>query len=283
MQWFQEYSFFKKFTQGFKVKKVLHSEQSTFQKIDVLETESVGKLLLLDGKCMVSEIDEFVYHEAIAHIPAMVKRNIKNVLIIGGGDGGVVREFVKYPEIKNIELVEIDERVIKVSEIYFPECTSGLKDPRVKILPQDGIAYVKNTQTKYDIIVVDSTDPEDFAEGLFTAEFYKDIFNALTDDGIMVNQTENPFLDQYDINKIYQNMRRSFPHVSSFYAPMIIYPGVFWTFGFCSKKYSATDFDAQKISFMNSLERNLKWYNMNWHQGAFKLSNFHLKKIGLKS
>jgi spermidine synthase len=281
--WITEKSYHNTFSMGFKVKAHLHSEKSPYQQIDVFDTDAVGKLLLLDGKTMVSDKDEFVYHEVVSHIPCMVARSVKKVLIIGGGDGGVVREFVKHPEIERIDLVEIDERVIEVSKIYFPHCTSGLSDKRVRVLPQDGFAFIKKAKKEYDIIVVDSTDPVDFASGLFTDEFYQDVFNALTDEGIMMNQTENPFLDEWGIKNIYNNMRRVFPIVYSFNAPMLIYPGVFWTFGFSSKKYRPTDLNPNKIPFMTLLQRNLSWYNMDWHKSAFSLSNFHKKLIGQES
>lgn len=278
--WFYERSFHGKFAMGWKANKVLHSEQSKFQKIDVIQTDACGKLLLLDGKTMVSDLDEFVYHEVMAHIPYMVSRNCSNVLIIGGGDGGVVREFTKHEDIKSIDLVEIDERVIEVSKKFFPECTSGLSDKRVTIHAKDGFEFIKSKKNHYDIIVVDSTDPVDFASGLFTSEFYLDIYNALTDDGIMMNQTENPFLDEYGIKNIYRNMRSAFPYVSSFTAPMSIYPGVFWTFGFSSKRFLGTNINPDKIQKMYGLQRTLKWYNMDWHRGAFSISNFHKRKIG---
>lgn len=279
--WFYERSFHNNFSMGWRVKSILHSEQSKFQKIEVLDTHAVGKLLLLDGKTMVSDLDEFVYHEVMAHIPYMVARKCAKVLIIGGGDGGVVREFAKHKDIQQIDLVEIDERVIEVSKKYFPDCTSALDDPRVNILTQDGFAFIKKQKDQYDVIVIDSTDPEDFASGLFTNEFYQDVYDALTSDGIMMNQTENPFLDQYNVKKIYHNMQKAFPFVQSFTAPMSIYPGVFWTFGFSSKKHTATNLDPLKVQTMDSLQRSLKWYNMDWHRAAFALSNFHKKKIGL--
>lgn len=278
--WMIEEFFHNQYAQGFKVKAHLHSEQSKFQKIDVYDTEAVGRLLLLDGKTMVSDKDEFVYHEVVSHIPYMVSRSCKKVLIIGGGDGGVVREFVKHADIERIDLVEIDERVIEVSKIYFPDCTSGLSDKRVRVLPEDGFAFIKRAKAEYDIIVVDSTDPVDFASGLFTDEFYQDVYNALTEEGIMMNQTENPFLDEFGIKNIYNNMRKVFPIVNSFNAPMLIYPGVYWTFGFSSKKYRATDINPAKTQNMHTLERSLKWYNMDWHRGTFSISNFHKKMIG---
>jgi spermidine synthase len=217
----------------------------------------------------------------MAHIPYMVSQKCENVLIIGGGDGGVVREFAKHKSIKQIDLVEIDERVIEVSREYFPECTSSLDDKRVNILTQDGFAFIKSKKNEYDIIIIDSTDPEDFASGLFTTEFYTDVYNALTSDGIMMNQTENPFLDEWDVKRIYNNMKKAFPFVQSFTAPMSIYPGVFWTFGFSSKKLMGNRINREKTREMEKIQRDLKWYNMDWHRGAFAISNFHKKKTGL--
>ena len=280
--WFYEKSFFNKFSMGWKVKAHLHSEQSEFQKIDVIDTDAVGRMLLLDGKTMVSDLDEFVYHEVMAHIPYMISRKCDKVLIIGGGDGGVVREFSKHKSIKQIDLVEIDERVIEVSKKFFPNCTVALEDPRVNILTQDGFAFIKSKKNEYDIIIIDSTDPEDFASGLFTTEFYSDVYNALTDDGIMMNQTENPFLDEYGVKKIYSNMKNSFPIVQSFTAPMSIYPGVFWTFGYSSKKYKGTNINSEKRLEISGIEKNLKWYNTEWHKAAFSISNFHKKLTGLE-
>lgn len=281
--WIIEESFRNTFSMGFKTTAHLHSEKSEYQQIDVYETDSVGRLLLLDGKTMVSNKDEFVYHEVVSHLPYMVTRQCKNVLIIGGGDGGVVREFVKHPDIQRIDLVEIDERVIEVSKKYFPECTSGLSDPRVRVLCQDGFAFIKKAKKEYDIVVIDSTDPVDFASALFTDSFYQDVYNSLTDEGIMMNQTENPFLDEFGVKEIYNNMRKVFPVVRSVTAPMLIYPGVFWTWGFSSKKYGPTDLNPARLNHMAAVERNLLWYNTDWHRGAFSISNFHKRMIGQES
>lgn len=278
--WFTEKYFHQDVATSFRVKSVLHSEKSEYQKIEVLETHGVGRLLLLDGKTMVSERDEFVYHEVMGHIPTMVHPNPKNVLIIGGGDGGIVREFVKHPNLERIDLVEIDERVIEVSKTYFPDCTSGLSDRRVNVRPQDGVEYIKSFKNFFDIIIIDSTDPEDFAAGLFTKEFYTYVSEALTENGIMMAQTENPFYDEWGIKKFYDNLREVYPVVASFTGPMLIYPGVFWTFAFASKGVKPTAINESRVPFMEKLQENLKWYNMDWHRGAFNLSNIHKKVTG---
>ena len=261
----------------FKIKKILLQEQSPWQKIEVVETETVGKMLILDGKTMISEHDEFIYHEVMSHIPYMASPKTRKVLIIGGGDGGMVREFVKHPEIDQIDLVEIDQRVIDVSKEFFPQCASGLDDPRVSIITKDGIEFVSQQKNKYDIIVIDSTDPVDFAKGLFTDKFYKAVYNALTDHGIMTAQTENIFYDEYGIKDIYDNLRRAFPVVQSFWGPIAIYPGVFWTYAFASKGIKGTDIIPEKREHMKNVEKTCKWYNLEWHETAFKLSNLHKK------
>jgi spermidine synthase len=282
--WLTESFHHDSYSTGIAINRKLHSEQTQYQKIDVYETKSFGNLLTLDDKTMVCDLDEFVYHEVMAHVPLSVLPKCEHVLIIGGGDGGIVRELVKYPTIKHIDLVEIDERVVRVSETYFPDCTSGLKDPRVSVHFADGFIFLDNVirdQFKYDLIIVDSTDPEDFASNLFTSDFYGKVKQALAPHGILMNQTENPFLDTYGIKNIYDNLRANFKSVHSFSAPMLIYPGVFWTFGFSSNSVSPLDFNAKTVEFTKTIEKSFKWYNTDWHQGCFRLSNFHKRKIGL--
>lgn len=268
------------YVQGFKVKKKLFETQSKYQKITVVDTEAVGRLLLLDGKTMVSDADEFVYHELMGHIPLMTVANAKHILIIGGGDGGIVREVVKHPDIESVTLVEIDEEVVTVSKEFFPDCTSGLSHPKVKLVMEDGAAFLKNSSQLYDVIIIDSTDPENFASTLFTKEFYQTVKNKLTANGIMMAQTENPFLDTYSIKSIYDNLRSNFKNVFSLSAPMLIYPGVYWSFAYCSENTMPTKLREDKTAFMNTLAPSLKWYNPEWHLGAFQISNFHKRKIG---
>ncbi|MBF0298032.1 MAG: polyamine aminopropyltransferase [Oligoflexia bacterium] len=283
MNEFTEYWYHQTLGLRVKIKAHLHSEQSKYQKIDVYETEGIGKLLTLNGKTMVSEIDEFIYHEIMAHVPCAVARKNSKVLIIGGGDGGVVREFAKHNDVQSIDLVEIDDRVIEISKKYFPQCTSALGDPRVKIHARDGAEFIKERKNYYDIIIVDSTDPEDFALGLFTEKFYREISEALTSEGIMMAQTENPILDEFEIKKFYDNLRAVFPVVESFSAPIIIYPGVYWSFAFASKCFHGTDLnpDSTKKNKLKQIEKDCRWYNSNWHIGTFALSNLHRKQVGM--
>ncbi|MDH4467395.1 MAG: polyamine aminopropyltransferase [Bacteriovoracaceae bacterium] len=282
--WLYENFHHDSYSTGIAIKRKLHSEQSQYQKIEVFETKSFGNLLTLDGKTMVCDLDEFVYHEVMAHIPYAVLPKCESVLIIGGGDGGIVRELVKHKSIKQIDLVEIDERVVRVCQEFFPDCTSGLSDKRVTTHFADGFVFIDNVlrdKLLYDLVIVDSTDPEDFASQLFTSDFYGKVKRILAPHGILMNQTENPFLDTYGIKNIYANLREHFKNVHSFSAPMLIYPGVFWTFGFSSMESIPTEFNIAHVNELQTFESTLKWYNTNWHQGCFRLSNFHKNIIGI--
>src|SRR5699024_40718 len=168
-----------------RVERQLYSGQSEFQRIDVFESPEFGRFLTLDGYMMLTERDEFIYHEMITHVPLAVHPKVKRVLVIGAGDGGVIRELVRYPEIEDIDLVEIDELVVEVCRKYLPQTACRLDDPRVHIHYEDGLKYIRSCENEYDLILVDSTDPFGPGEGLFTREFYGNCFKALKDDGIM--------------------------------------------------------------------------------------------------
>ena len=187
-----------------RVKETLYSKKSQFQQIDVIDTYDFGKVLVIDGWTMITEKDEFIYHEMITHVPMMVNKDIKNVLVIGAGDGGTVRELTRFNSIEKIDMVELDEEVVKAAREYLPFTSCKLDDSRVNLYFQDGIKFVENKKNLYDLIIVDSTDPIGPGEGLFTKEFYKNCYDALTDKGILVNQGESPY---YDMNR--KEMKRS--------------------------------------------------------------------------
>ena len=174
-----------------RVDEQLYSGHSEFQRIDVFESQEFGRFLVLDGYIMLTEKDEFIYHEMIVHVPMAVHPNVKKVLVIGAGDGGAIRELARYPEIEHIDLVEIDEQVIQVSRQFLPRTSCKLDDERVHIYYEDGLRFVRSREDEYDLIIVDSTDPFGPGEGLFTKEFYGNCYKALKEDGIMVNQHES--------------------------------------------------------------------------------------------
>ena len=179
-----------------KVERQLYSGQSDYQRIDVFESREFGRFLILDGCMMLTEKDEFIYHEMITHVPMAVNPNIRKILVIGAGDGGVVRELARYDTVEHIDMVEIDPLVVEVSRKYLPQTAGALDDPRVSIHYEDGLRYVRTRENEYDLIIVDSTDPFGPGEGLFTKEFYGNCYKALTEDGIMVNQCESPFYEE---------------------------------------------------------------------------------------
>lgn len=256
------------------VDKQLFSMKSPFQRIDVFESRDFGRFLTLDGFLMLTEKDEFIYHEMIVHVPMCVHPRVRDVLVIGAGDGGVLRELSHYDEIAHIDLVEIDEAVIEACKKWLPQTAVGFKNPKVQVYHQDGLKFVRKKETAYDLVIVDSTDPFGPGEGLFTKEFYGNCFKALRDDGIMVNQHESPFYenDALAMQRAHKRIVESFEVSRVYQAHIPTYPSGHWLFGFASKKYHPVhDMDAKRWQ-----ERNIKtrYYNTNLHKGAFYLPNY---------
>ena len=254
-----------------RVERQLFYGQSDFQRIDVFESKEFGRFLTLDGYMMLTEKDEFIYHEMITHVPMAVHPDVKRVLVVGAGDGGVVRELCGYSTIKEIDMVEIDPLVVEVCRKYLPQTSCRLDDPRVNIYYEDGLKFIRSKQGEYDLIIVDSTDPFGPGEGLFTREFYGNCYKALKDDGIMVNQHESPFYtqDAYACQRAHKRIVESFPISRVYQVHIPTYPSGHWLFGFASKKYHPVkDLNAAK---WNMLGINAKYYTSKLHKGAFAL------------
>ena len=257
-----------------KVEKQLYSSKSKYQQIDVFESVEFGTFLTLDGYMMMTEKDEFIYHEMIIHTPMAVHPNVENVLVIGAGDGGACRELCKYKTIKHIDVVEIDGEVIDVCRKYLPQTACGFDDDRVTIHIQDGLKFVRKCNDKYDLVIVDSTDPFGPGEGLFTKEFYGNCYKALKEDGIMVNQHESPFyeVDAIAMQRAHKRIVESFPISRVYQAHIPTYPSGHWLFGFASKKYKpVVDLRAD---WWNELDIKTDYYNTNLHKGSFYLPNY---------
>ena len=220
-----------------------YSAQSDFQRIEIFSTPEFGDILVLDDRIMLTQKDEFIYHEMISHVPMAVNPDIKNVLVIGAGDGGTVRELTKYKSIQNIDMVEIDRMVVDACKEFLPTVASKLNDSRVHIFIDDGLRFVRTVENKYDLIIVDSTDPFGPGEGLFTAEFYGNCYKALTSDGILVNQHESPFYNTYakSMKQAHKKILQFFPVVKVYQAHIPTYPSGHWLFGFASKKFHPTN------------------------------------------
>lgn len=257
-----------------KVDKMIYSAQSDFQRIDIFESKEFGRFLTLDGLMMVNEKDEFIYHDMITHIAMATNPNIKRVLIIGGGDGGTAREVARYKSIEQIDMVEIDELVVKASIEYLQYTACSLDDKRVNLYYEDGIKFIKKNKNYYDLILVDSTDPIGPGEGLFTEAFYKDAYDALTSEGILINQNESPFYASYqhEMKRAQSKIKKVFPIAMAYQYHMPTYPSGHWLFGFASKKYHPiNDFNAEAWL---KLGLKTKYYNVDLHKGCFAIPTY---------
>lgn len=274
--------FYKEITpQGFgiaiKAGKILFSQQSKFQKVEIFETHSaLGRVLTLDDLMMTTEGDEYHYHEMIAHIPMINHKCPKSVLVIGGGDGGTVREVLKHKTVEKVVLCEIDGMVIDVCRKFLPTISCGLDDPRVEIKIEDAIEFIKDKKQQYDIVLIDSTDPMGAGEGLFTEEFYTDVKNSLKKGGIVSAQSESPFVNKEEIKKMYHLLKKVFPVCSSYTSNIPTYPGGYWAWAFCSV-------DVEPLSYMDEsrcleITKTCKIYNKDYHIARFALPEY-LKEL----
>lgn len=256
------------------VDRQLYSGKSEFQRIDIFDSSEFGRFLTLDGYMMLTEKDEFIYHEMIVHVPMAVHPMAKNILVIGGGDGGTVRELLRYPTVETVDLVEIDELVVEVCKKYLPQTAGCFGDKRINFYFEDGLKFVRHCENQYDLIIVDSTDPFGPGEGLFTKEFYGNCYKALKEDGIMVNQHESPFYDDdaYAMQRAHKRIYDSFPISRVYQANIPTYPSGHWLFGFASKKYHPIK-DANLVTW-NTLGLKTRYYNTQLHVGAFALPNY---------
>ena len=257
-----------------KVHKHLFTAQSEFQRIDIFESLEFGKFLTLDGLMMVTEKDEFIYHDMIVHVPMATNPKIKKVLVIGAGDGGTVRELTRYESIEQIDMVEIDKLVVDACKEFIPQTASKLDDSRVNIFYEDGLKFVRSKQNEYDLIIVDSTDPFGPGEGLFTKEFYGNCFNALRENGIIVNQHESPYYERYaqSMKRAHKRIEEFFPICRVYQAHIPTYPCGHWLFGFASKKLDPLKALDEKA--WNALQINTKYYNTELHKGCFALPTY---------
>ncbi len=252
-----------------RIKRTLHTEQTDFQKLDMIETEEFGNMLVLDGMVMTTEKDEFVYHEMVAHPALFTHPNPENVLVVGGGDGGVIREILKHDKVKKATLVEIDGKVIEYSKKYLPSIAGKLDDPRVDVQVDDGFMHIIKSKNVYDVIMVDSTEPVGPAAPLFERGFYQGIYEALKEDGIFVAQTDNPWFKEDLIRKVNKDVKEIFPITKVYIANIPTYPSGMWTFTMGSKKY-----DPEQINATGLQEIETKYYTPRLHNAAFVLPKF---------
>ena len=259
------------------VKEVLEKKTSSYQDIVVLDTAPFGRMLVLDGFIQVTEIDEFIYHEMIVHVPLVTHGKPENILIVGGGDGGSVREALRHPTVKKVTLVEIDREVVEVSRRFFPEISASLSDARVSVIYEDGVSFLqdqaKDQAASYDVIVVDSTEPVGPAESLFSYQFYDNAAKALHRDGVLVAQTESPFHNRQLVYSSYQYIKELFPVADLYLAPVPSYPGGLWSFALGSLKKDPRQCQYAETSTKDAL-KDCRYYSSQMHGSAFALPPF---------
>lgn len=254
-----------------KANNVLEKIISPFQEICVVDSQAFGKVLINDGIIMLTEADETGYHEMIAHVPLCVHFSPQNVLVIGGGDGGTVREIIKHTQVKKVDVCEIDKKVIEVCQKHFPNLANSFDDDRVNTYFQDGAQFLKKRESYYDIIIVDSSDPIGPGTTLFSEQFYHSLFKALKEDGIAVTQLESLFWHTDFIKNSFQFIKKIFPISYYYYTMVPTYPSGVIGFGFCSKKYHPiNDFIPDRVKQLS----DLKYYHIDIHKAAFVLPSF---------
>lgn len=271
--WFSEYHT-PNVRNSLRVDRQLYSKQSEYQRIDIFETPEFGRVLTLDGNVMLTERDEFIYNEMITHVPMAVHPGIRNILVIGAGDGGVVTELTRYDRVENIDLVEMDPMVVEACRAFLPGNASRLDDRRVHIYFENALKFIRRRADTYDLIIVDSTDPFGPSEVYFTKEFYGNCYNALKEDGIMVNQQGSPFFkhDAEEMQRSHKRIVSTFPISRVYQAHIPTYAAGYWCFGFASKKYHPTD--NLDVEAWKSLNLRTKYYTPKLHVGAFALPAF---------
>ena len=271
--WFSEFHT-KDVKHSLRVTRHLYAKKSDYQQIDIFETPEFGRVLVLDGNVMLTERDEFIYDEMITHVPMAVHPNIRDILVIGAGDGGVVRELTRYDRVRRIDLVEMDPQVVEACREFLPGNACRMDDRRVHIHFENALRFIRSREAAYDLIIVDSTDPFGPSEGLFTREFYGSCFNALREDGIMVNQQGSPFYaeDAEAMQRSHKRIVNTFPISKVYQAHIPTYAAGYWLFGFASKKYHPiNDLNAESWSALNLRTR---YYTPRLHVGAFALPAF---------
>lgn len=264
--WFTEYQT-SKMKLSLRITAILRNVKTKYQQLLVVETEQYGRALILDGALMFTDQNEFTYHEMMVHPLLTSHPDPRRILVVGGGDGGCVREIVKHDCVEEVYLVDIDEEVIEASREFFPAVSEGLRDERVKIRPMDALQFIKDHPGAFDVIIVDSTDPVDFAVGLFQAPFYRDVASALRGQGMVVAQTESPFVNKDLLAYTFGQMGSVFPQMSLCWGAMPTYPTGAWT-------YSIGSLGPDPRVILRSPSARTHYYSPEIHQAAFILPPF---------
>ena len=254
---------------GIQTTALVHSEKSRYQTVTVHDTAGHGRLLTLDNMVMLTELDEFVYHELLAHVPLCVHPDPRQVLVVGGGDGGSVREVLAHPSVERVVQCEIDERVTRVCQELIPSVAGKLGDPRVELVFADAAAYVKDHPRSFDVILVDSSEPIGPAAALFKPDFFQSLATALRPGGAISCQAESPFYAPEVVRELFGSARESFAEVHGYYGVIPTYPGGGWVFCLASQTLRPDAFDRERAGALAS-----RYYSPAVATGAFALPPF---------
>jgi spermidine synthase len=260
---------------SYEVEKVIFKGKSTYQDVLVIENPHFGKMLVLDGIVQLTERDEFLYHEMLAHVVMHAHPNPRRIVVIGGGDGGVVREVLKHDTVEKVYFVEIDEEVINVSKRFFPTVSAGVEDPRVEIRIMDGADFMKKVPSSVDVIIVDSTDIIGFARSLFRKDFFDDVRRSLTDEGMFVTHCESLHFHKDIVVEIHNTIKGVFPVVDLYTAPIATYPGNWWAFTIGSMRLNPRE-------MRRPLEIQTRYYDDEIHEQAFLTRKLYQKLLARK-
>lgn len=249
-----------------RVKDLIHTEKTPYQDLLIADTYEYGRTLMLDGAYQLTERDEFTYSEMMSHVPICAHPAPKNVMIIGGGDGAIMREVLKHSCVRKCTLIDIDERVIESSKEYMPFAGCSFSDSRADVKCMDAMKYIRETNERYDVVIIDSTDPVDFAAGLFQSGFYEDVKRVMTDSAMLTELTESPFTDTDLMVQAIREMRKVFPCVKMYWGVVPTYPSGMWTYGLASMRECSCE-PVRSVA-------PTKYYTNEIHRASFILPPF---------
>jgi len=274
--WFDE-TYGGKIRFGLRLKRSLYQGKSEFQTVDVVETEEFGRALALEDAWMTSERDEAHYHEMIVHPALTTAKKIARVLVIGGGDGGTIREVLRHPEVEHVTMVELDKLVTDVCKEHLTSFGVPWNDPRLDLQFGDGIAYLNNYQGElYDVILIDGSDPVGPAEGLYASPFYASVRRCLVPGGVVASQTESPIAMAEDFARIVKTLRTSFTRAEPYFVPIPLYPSGMWSFTYASDSVDPMQLDEARAA---RIEQDARYYNRDIHRAAFAQPSFVRKLL----
>ena len=272
--WFEE-KLFPHVRQTFEITRVLYRQRTEHQDLMIFETPTYGRVLALDDIIQVTEKDEFVYHEMMTHVPILAHGRARKVLIIGGGDGGILREALKHA-VDKVTMVEIDRFVVDLCTKYMPSIgAKAFKDKRTDLVIDDGARFVAQAKERFDVIIVDSTDPMGPGEVLFTEAFYRDCRRCMTPGGVLVNQNGVPYMQGDEVTMTYRRRRRSFADTGFYVAAVPSYYGGFMTLGWATANKKLRDVPAATLARRaKAIKLKTKYYTPQIHRAAFALPAF---------